>query len=139
MELEPLHDHFFVSKQIELANLKQIADTGIKTVINNRPDDETPGQVKSETLSDQARALGLNYHFLPVASGRISQSDFSKFVEILKNETHPILAFCRTGMRSTLLWAKSREGTMPEGDVLGKAAKGGYDIANSKLALTQDL
>lgn len=138
MDIKHLNESFFVSKQIKLTDLKQLAESGIKTVINNRPDGESQDQVCSDILAVQLQKLGLEYHFLPVSRGQISQKNFSKFGAIVKNETGPILAFCRTGTRSTLLWAKSKEDIMPAEVIYDTAFKAGYDLTNASLVIAKE-
>ncbi|MCQ4294848.1 sulfur transferase domain-containing protein [Pseudomonas stutzeri] len=67
-----------------------MAGRGLRCVINNRPDNEGEGQPSSEAMRTAAEASGFEYHHLPVVSGQIRG---------------PALAFCRTGTRSTSLWA----------------------------------
>ena len=136
MNIKSLHGTLSVSKQIKPSDLKEIAASGIKTIINNRPDGESPRQPRSETLSKGAEELGLTYHFLPVISGAITDKNVSDFAEVLKKSEGPTLAFCRTGTRSTTLWAKSQKGMMPSDAIISAASMAGYDLSEIKAALT---
>lgn len=136
MEIKELHGTLSVSEQIKLADLKDIAAFGIKTIINNRPDGEAPRQPRSETLSKRAKGLGLEYHYIPVISGGMTDKNVADFAAVLKKSAGPVLAFCRTGTRSTTLWAKSQTGKMSANSIIKDASNAGYDLSNMKGALT---
>ena len=136
MDIKHLYGTLSVSEQIKLADLKAIAASGIKTIINNRPDGEVPRQPHSETLSKRARELGLTYHYIPVISGKMTDENVADFSEVIQNDEGPILAFCRTGTRSTMLWALSQKGSLPSDAIIKEASKAGYDLSNMKAALT---
>ncbi len=94
-------DHFSTAPQINIEDMREIAEHGIKTVINNRPDAEGgTAQPLSADLEKAAVAAGLNYFYLPVISGQITEAQATKFAELLKTKQGPILAFCRSGARS---------------------------------------
>lgn len=94
-------DHFSTAPQINIEDMREIAEHGIKTVINNRPDAEGgTAQPLSADLEKAAIAAGLNYFYLPVISGQITEAQATKFAELLKTKQGPILAFCRSGARS---------------------------------------
>jgi len=130
MDIKHLHESLSVSGQIRLADLKSIASSGFTTIINNRPDGEAPRQPRSDTLAKRAKELGLSYHYLPVVSGRLTDQNVAAFAKLLPKTKGPVLAFCRTGTRSTTLWAKANKGKM-SGDALIKSAAGaGYDLSS---------
>ena len=82
-----------------------VADHGYRTVINNRPDGEGgPDQPTSAQMQAAAAAAGLDYHYLPVISGSITAEQVVQMAELVKAASGPVLAFCRSGARSTQLW-----------------------------------
>ena len=94
-------DQFNTAPQISIEDMQEIAEHGIKTVINNRPDAEGgAAQPLSADLEKAAVAAGLNYFYLPVISGQINEAQATKFAELLATQPGPILAFCRSGARS---------------------------------------
>ena len=101
LQLEP---DVFVTGQIFERELDTAARQGIRTVINNRPDDEVPGQPKSADLQRAAEALGMTFVYFPVVSGRITPEDVEGFRELRGRLERPMLVFCRSGARSTRLW-----------------------------------
>lgn len=136
MNIKPLHESLSVSEQIKLADLKLIAAEGITTIINNRPDGEAKGQPRSETLAKRATELGLSYHYIPVISGGMTDANVNDFASVIKKSEGPVLAFCRTGTRSTTLWAKSQIGLLSADAIIKQASAAGYDLSKMGSALT---
>lgn len=90
--------------QIDPSHLAAIAEQGYKSVINNRPDFEGgPDQPTNAEIQAQAEQLGLHYAYLPVVSGSITPEQVAEMARLLKTMPSPILAFCRSGARSTIL------------------------------------
>jgi len=135
METKTLTDMLSVAEQIKLADLKALAQAGFKTVINNRPDGEAPRQPRSETLAKRASELGLDYRFIPVQPSGLTEDNLTDFKTALSEASGPMLAFCRTGTRSTTLWAHAVAGEMPANAIISTAANAGYDLSKfaSKL------
>ncbi len=104
MRVLQLDDDVFVAGQIFERELETAAKQGVRTIVNNRPDDEVGGQPKSADLQKAAEALGMTYVFFPVVSGRITADDVEGFRAIRADLEKPMLVFCRTGARSTQLW-----------------------------------
>jgi uncharacterized protein (TIGR01244 family) len=97
-------------------------------IVNNRPDEEEPGQPSAAELEAAARAAGLDYRHVPVGSG-FSASQVEAMTEALEAAQGAVLAFCRSGTRSTLLWALARSQQGDAADELTrKAAAAGYDL-----------
>jgi uncharacterized protein (TIGR01244 family) len=94
-----------VAPQLDAAAMALAAQAGFRSVINNRPDFEGgPAQPTSASIEAAARAAGLQYAYLPVAGGYQSPEEIARFAELLKTMPRPILAFCRSGARSTKLY-----------------------------------
>jgi sulfide:quinone oxidoreductase len=125
-----VNDQFSVAAQISLDDLAAFAKGGYATVINNRPDNEEPGQLDHATAEAEAKKQGLDYVYLPIVSSAISRKDVHDFQNLLLREGKPILAHCRSGTRCYLMYALTRvlnEGASPLALVAEAAAKG-YDI-----------
>jgi uncharacterized protein (TIGR01244 family) len=104
----------------------EIAGLGVAMVINNRPDGEEPGQPTSAQMEAAARAAGLDYRHIPVAGG-FSPEQVEAMADAL--DQGPTLAFCRSGTRSTYLWALARASRgAPAADLADRAAAAGYDL-----------
>ena len=98
-------DLFGTLGQIDPMHLVAIAEQGYQSVINNRPDFEGgPDQPTSAEIQAQAEKLGLQYAYLPVVSGSITPEQVAEMARLLKTLPGPILAFCRSGTRSAILY-----------------------------------
>lgn len=99
------NDQFGTLGQIGPAQLKEIAQQGYKSVINNRPDGEGgPDQPTNASIQAEAEKLGLNYVYLPVVPGAFTPAQVQEMARLLKTLPGPVLAFCRSGARSTNLY-----------------------------------
>jgi uncharacterized protein (TIGR01244 family) len=115
----------------------RIAGLGVSLIVNNRPDDEEPGQPTSEEIEAAARAAGIAYRHIPI-SGGFSQAQVAEMADALSGADGPTLAFCKSGMRSIYLWALARARLGGDGDDLSaKALAAGYDLSPIRAYLTQ--
>ena len=117
-----------VAGQIKPSDMEALKAGGIGMIVNNRPDDEEAGQPSSAEMEAGARAAGIDYRYIPVASG-FSANQVEAMSEALGSAEGQVLAFCRSGTRSTFLWAlaRAREGDAA-GELIQKAAAAGYDL-----------
>ena len=101
----------------------------VTLIVNNRPDGEAPGQPDGETIEAAARAAGIDYVAIPVDSSGFDDARIAAMQAALDNAEGKVLAYCRTGTRSTLLWAlaEARGGRDPA--AIERAANAaGYDL-----------
>jgi uncharacterized protein (TIGR01244 family) len=103
----PLDERTFVAGQIAPGDLPAIAAAGVTLIVNNRPDGEEQGQPASAEVEAAARAAGLDYRHIPIAGG-FNGDDVLAMAEALDAAEGKVLAFCRSGTRSTFLWALAR-------------------------------
>jgi len=98
--------HFATAPQISVTDLAQIAAQGFKTIICNRPDGEGgPDQPSSASIKAEAEKLGLEFYSIPFSSGQLSEELVAEFASKLKAAKGPVLAYCRSGARSTQIWS----------------------------------
>ena len=134
--LIPLDPDTFVAGQIRPEEMAEIAAAGVTLVVNNRPDHEEPGQPESADIEAAAKAAGLAYRDLPV-SATISPAQTEALAELLAAGGRTLL-FCRSGTRSTYLWALARARRGADADTLiGQAAEAGYDLAALRSVLSR--
>lgn len=127
MDLRQLTPNLAVSPQIDPEDVALLAKSGFKTLINNRPDDES-GAVDHEVMAKAAADAGMEYHYLPFRPGQITPDLIQGFAAALDG-TKPAIAYCRSGNRSTVLWALAQSGKLSEVEVLNTAAQAGYDLS----------
>ena len=122
-------DTVFASPQIGLAEVAEAAARGITLIVNNRPEDESDDQTPGAEIEAAARAAGLGYVAIPVTHAGFSEAQVAAMRDALADAEGPVLAYCRSGTRSTLLWAlaEASRGGNPD-TIAGQAAQAGYDI-----------
>jgi len=128
MKLAVLTPNFSALPQPAADDIGELADRGYRSIIGNRPDGETPDQPKWNDIKAAALARGMEAVHIPVVASRIDEVDIRAFREALEHLPKPIAAFCRTGTRSTLLWALANEACLTADERIKIAAKKGYDL-----------
>lgn len=125
-----LSDTVFASEQISLEDILTAKAAGITTIVNNRPDGEEPGAPQSDAIEAEARAAGLAYVSIPIGHSGFSETQIDAMIEAMKAASGPVLAYCRSGTRSTFLWALSsaKMGADPDG-IVQAAMAAGYDVS----------
>ena len=107
MDIKALTPHLSITPQVLVAELEAVAQMGFKAIICNRPDGEGPDQPSFKEMEQAALTLGMQMRYLPADAGKVSDADGKTFGELLATLPGPVLAYCRTGMRSTTLWTLS--------------------------------
>lgn len=124
----PLDQHFAVAPQITPADVTDIARAGYKGIINNRPEGEEPDQPEGEAIRRVAETLGLRYTEIPVTHAGFAHPQLDAMASAMADG--PVLAFCRSGTRSCMLWALASAKAGVEPSLLfRKAAAAGYDLS----------
>ena len=122
-------DQLQVSPQIGLAEVAAAVAEGVTLIVNNRPEGESDDQTPGAEIEAAARAAGLGYIAIPVTHAGFSEPQVKAMAEALDAATGPVLAYCRSGTRSTLLWALAEASQGGDPDALtNMAAKAGYDL-----------
>ena len=129
-EIVSLGPGLSVAGRLDGPDIEALARAGVRTIINNRPDGEDQGQLPAAEARRVAEAHGLAYHHIPITAATLSRADVDAFAAALREAPAPIVAHCRSGMRSALLWAlaRMREGADPF-SLVAQAARFGTDIA----------
>lgn len=124
-----ISDTVFASPQIGTAEVAEAAAQGITLIINNRPEGESDDQTAGGEIEAAAKEAGLDYIAIPVTHAGFSEAQVKAMAEALARSDGPVLAYCRSGTRSTLLWAlaEASRGGNPNA-IAAQAAQAGYDI-----------
>jgi len=136
--MKHLINNLYVSGQLQPRDFAVLAEQGVKIIINNRPDDEESGQLSAAAAQQLASEHGMEYHYLPMANGQpLPETLVSDFKQILDNNQATILAHCRSGMRSSFIWAL---GAIAAGEVSADAAieagqNAGIPLNNARAVL----
>jgi uncharacterized protein (TIGR01244 family) len=129
-EFRRLTENVVVSPQLAIEDIAVAAELGVCTIVNNRPDGEEPSAPQGDDIATAAAAAGLNYVAIPVGHAGFSEPQVDAMIVALEQADGPILAYCRSGTRSTLLWAlaAAKQGEAPE-SIARTAAQAGYDVS----------
>ena len=125
-----INDLLSVAGQISKDDIAALAKAGFATIINNRPDNEEPGQLDHHDAQAEAKKRGLDYYYLPVVTGNITRNQIAEFDKLLLRSPQPVLAHCRSGTRCYLLWAAGRVlfERASALKLVAQAAVSGYDL-----------
>nr|WP_137676893.1 TIGR01244 family sulfur transferase [Parerythrobacter lutipelagi] len=135
-DFRKLTDSMLASPQITAEDVAAAARAGITLIINNRPDGESPDQPDGAEIEAAATAAGIAYCAIPITQAGFSLPQVEAMGEALSKAEGPVLAYCRSGTRSTLLWAlaQAKAGEDPE-DLAVMAQRAGYDISPVRPAM----
>lgn len=129
-QFRALTENIYVSQQLEVSDVEQAAALGVAVIINNRPDGEDPDSPQGEEIALAAASAGMNYVAIPIGHSGFSEPQVDAMIAAIEQAEGPILAYCRSGTRSTFLWslAQAKQGGDPE-IIAQTALAAGYDIA----------
>ncbi len=126
----------FVTGQLSAVQMQMLAEQGVQSFINNRPDMEAPMQPTSEHLEAAAQKLQVDYHHIPMAGG-LTPGLIDASVTAFHNFPRPIVAFCASGMRSAALWGFAHVKEMGVEAVMDAIAEAGYNLEQIRGPITQ--
>jgi uncharacterized protein (TIGR01244 family) len=129
-DFRKLTENILVSPQITLADVTAAAADGVALIVNNRPDGEDPSAPQGDAIAAAAAASGINYVAIPIGHSGFSEPQVDAMIAAQEQAEGPILAYCRSGTRSTLLWAlaAAKQGVEPD-SIARTAAQAGYDVS----------
>jgi uncharacterized protein (TIGR01244 family) len=104
MNPQKITDEFTVCPQIGPGDAAQVAARGFRSMICNRPDGESPDQTPVSVIEAEARKAGLEFRFIPVVSGAMTQGDVEAMAAALNEMPAPVFAYCRSGTRCGVLF-----------------------------------
>lgn len=129
-DFRALSDGVLASPQLTLADVAEAKAIGVKLLVNNRPDGESEDQVPGAAIEAAARAAGMDYLAIPVTPGSFDEAQVRATADALRGAEGRVLAYCRTGTRSTLLWALAQAASGEPLEEIAAAASGaGYDLS----------
>jgi uncharacterized protein (TIGR01244 family) len=107
MSIYQMSEVVSVASQIRPADVEAIAGAGFATIVCNRPDGEDFGQPTASEVAAQCEAHGVAFHHIPVHDGGLSIDVVDAFRDVVAGSKGPVLAYCRSGQRSSILWQVS--------------------------------
>ncbi len=128
MDIRPLTPTYAVSPQILPEHCQAIADAGFTTIICNRPDAEIPGDICASVMEATAKAAGLDFVILPITHHTLNAENIAEQRAAIDASDGPVLAYCASGTRSSIIWALGQAGDIKSDDIVAATAKAGYDL-----------
>jgi sulfide:quinone oxidoreductase len=107
MTIYRLSERCAVAGQIQPADVETLATEGFKTIICNRPDNEDFGQPTADQIAAACEPHGIAFHLIPVGHGGLSMDTVAKFRDVVSASEGLVLAYCRSGQRSSIIWQAS--------------------------------
>ena len=107
MSIYQMSETVSVASQIRPDDVEAIAGAGFTTIVCNRPDGEDFGQPRASEVAAKCEAHGVAFHHIPVPNGGLSMESVKAFRAVVAGSNGPVLAYCRSGQRSSILWQAS--------------------------------
>jgi uncharacterized protein (TIGR01244 family) len=135
-DFRKLSESMLASPQITLDDIESARSQGVRLIVNNRPEGESDDQTPGPAIEAAARAAGIGYTAIPIGHQGFGEADVQAMRDALGQAEGKVLAYCRSGTRSTLLWAlaQAASGRNPEA-IAAAAAAAGYDVAPVRPAM----
>ena len=135
-DFRKLSESVIASPQLTPSDIDSARKLGVRMVVNNRPDGEAEDQTPGAEIEQAARAAGMDYVAIPIGHGGFGEEQVRAMTLALAKAQGSVLAYCRTGTRSTLLWALAQAaGGADTDEVAAAAAAAGYDVAPVRPAM----
>jgi sulfide:quinone oxidoreductase len=128
MDIKALTPNLSISPQILISEMQAVAEAGFKAIICNRPDGEGPDQPSFQEIEAAARQHGLQAQYLPAETGKVRDEDGKVFGQLLLTLPGPVLAYCASGNRSSVVWALAHAGKRPTDELIAIPARFGYQL-----------
>lgn len=103
MNVTQLSPTFQVSPQLSVDDVTEAKEQGIDVIVCNRPDGESADQVPAADIRRACDAAGIKFVELPMNGPNYSAEQVSTLKSLVDDGSN-ILAYCRTGNRSSVLY-----------------------------------
>jgi uncharacterized protein (TIGR01244 family) len=136
MDLRQITEGYSVTPQIEPSDVAKLAAMGVKTLICNRPDAENPPALQAAAIQAEAEAHGIDFVFNPFQGNTMTQDHIDEQADAIADADGPVVAYCASGNRSTVVWAFGVAGEVPVDEIIRTATAHGYPFDQLRPALT---
>ena len=107
MSVYRLSENCSVAGQIQASDVAAIAADGFKTIVCNRPDNEDFGQPTASDIEAECSTHGVAFHHIPIDRSGLTMQLVEDFQGAVEASAGPVLAYCRSGQRSAVIWQAS--------------------------------
>jgi uncharacterized protein (TIGR01244 family) len=135
MDLRKITEGYSVTPQIEPEDVATLAGMGVRTLICNRPDMENPPHRQAAAIQAAAEAHGIDFVYNPFQGNTMTQDNVDEQADAIAGSDGPVVAYCASGNRSTVVWAFGAAGAVPVDDIVRVATSHGYQFEPLRPAL----
>ena len=128
MDIRELSPRYSVSPQISTQDIPAIADAGFRRIICNRPDAEVPPSHQAGVIGQAARDAGLDFEILELTHQTMTPENIARQGALIEEAGGPVLAYCASGTRCSVVWALGQAETRPADEILARTRAAGYDL-----------
>lgn len=129
MDIRPITDSYAVSPQIAPEDMAAIKAAGYVAIIDNRPDAEIPPEWQATAMEAAAKEAGLDFVVNPVTHAGLNMDMVATQMETLQNAGGPVLAYCASGTRSSIVWSLGMAKDMSAEEIMQATGNAGYDLS----------
>jgi sulfide:quinone oxidoreductase len=87
------------------SDLTLLAKQNVRSIVNTRPDDESPGQPSAAALASAAEEYGITCLHFPVVDARsMSEETAKEFAQAVADLERPMMVCGRSGGHATRVW-----------------------------------
>lgn len=133
--MRQITERYHVSPQISIEDVPALKEAGVVCVICNRPDAEVPPSHQAQAIGDAVRAAGMAFHALPLTHQTMTPDNVARQQSLIAEADGPVLAYCASGTRCSVIWALGQAGERSVDDILESTARAGYDLAGLRPTL----
>lgn len=130
MDIRPLTEDYAVSPQISPQDVAAISAAGYRTIICNRPDSENPEDLFASAVGAAAARAGLDFVMIPITHQTLTPEVVARQMSALAASQGPVLAYCASGTRCSIVWSLGQAGKMSADEILAATARHGYDLSH---------
>ena len=128
--------NYHVSPQIEPHQISDIADKGFVKIICNRPDFEVHPSLSSLAMADLAAKAEIEFHILELTHETMTPENILKQRKIFMDASGPVLAYCASGTRCSVIWALGEAMTGTDINyILEKTLAAGYNLSSLETSM----
>jgi uncharacterized protein (TIGR01244 family) len=135
MDIRHITQTYAVTPQITVQDVQAIADAGFSLIICNRPDEEVTPDLFADTIRAEAEAKGLRFESLPLSQETLNPDNAARQRALLEGAEGPVLAYCRSGTRCSVIWALGHAPDHAADEILQKTAAAGYALDHMRPVL----
>jgi uncharacterized protein (TIGR01244 family) len=137
MDIREITPRYCVSPQIDPVDLAALKAAGFVRVICNRPDAEVPPSHQSDAMAQAAADAGIDFFVLPLTHQTMTPENVAAQMQTVNEADGPVLAYCASGTRCSVIWSLGQVGQMPVDDILATTQRAGYDLSGLRPRLEQ--